>query len=158
MKLPRAKYGFIGLVAAVLAALVIVLGLRWRTWSEGEVLAEFVARPVSQYDLGERFLVRRVGTGTSPMAISFPVTDYMYVCEVRRGRFLMATHGFMTESYGESNASARWANASELSEAQLEPDRNRDDAEAHAFFSIGKEYRFIYLRETNGKYRWVNLR
>ena len=155
MKHPRSKVTVsVGIV--LFAAVVFIFFLRWRAWSEGDVLAEFTAEPVTEYDLGERFLVRRVPVDSSPLAMVTPTSDFMYVCEVRKGRFLMGAYGFMAESYWEKNASARWANASELAQAKLQPDRNYEDANSHAFFSIGKEYRIVCLRR-DGEVRWVTL-
>lgn len=155
MRQPRLKFNVtVGIV--LLAAVTFIFFLRWRIWSEGDVLAEFTARPVTEYDLGERFLVRRVPRDSSPFAMVLQTSDFMYVCEVRKGRFLMGAYGFMAESYWEKNASARWANASELAQAKLQPDRNHEDANSHAFFSIGNEYRIVYLRRW-GEERWVRV-
>ena len=87
----------------------------------------------------------------------FHTSDYMYVCEVREGRFLIAAHGFNTESYWETNATARFASASELAEAKLQPNRDANDVNHHPFFSIGKEHRIVcILRDRD--VRWVTLR
>ena len=155
MKRPQSAFDvFVGVV--LLALLGFVPYVCWRNWSEGDVIAEFTASPVTQYSLGERFLVRRVPIDSSPVAMISPSSDFMYVCEVREGRFLMAAYGFMAESYWEKNASARWANPSELAQAKLQPDRNSDDANAHVFFSIGKEHRIVCLRRY-AETRWVTL-
>lgn len=154
MRHPRSKLTVsVGIV--LLTVVVFIFFLRWRNWSEGDVIAEFTARPVTEYDLGERFLVRRVPKQSSPLGMI--TSDFMYVCEVRKGRFLMGAYGFMTESYWEKNASARWANASELAQAKLQPDRDREDANFHAFFSIGREYQIVYLRRSGENARWVRL-